>query len=306
LIHNHLTADIYVNDFVVIVEIRAKRDLIGGQAIGIDDIADIARLKFGQIKIKSTDKIIYCFKVGWKFGLYFNLDEKRSLDIEVIQKELGDLFRHLQFQHIFNVLENEGRFQDLMNDGWFPFLEIIGEDYKDLRALYDNRFDFHNRLNAFIDRFHEARTKMISQKWWSHPLFADKRVLIEAGLDAYYRNDKKGFISCIKNLTPEIEGIIRLHYFGKTGKGKPKYSDLIEHVIELARAKSPSATSLFLSKQFLEYLKKIFFADFDLATGKLTLSRHSAGHGVAQEQDYEKIKALQTILVLDQLYFCMS
>ncbi len=54
---------------------------------------------------------------------------------------------------------------------------------------------------------------------------------------------------------------------------------------------------------FLNYLKDIVFADFNLETGQLDLSRHSSSHGVAKAEDYTKAKALQTILVLDQIYF---
>jgi hypothetical protein len=56
----------------------------------------------------------------------------------------------------------------------------------------------------------------------------------------------------------------------------------------------------------LRYLDEIFFADFDLSDNKVTLSRHSSSHGVAKEDDFHKIKALQTILTLDQVYFYIN
>ena len=123
-------------------------------------------------------------------------------------------------------------------------------------------------------------------------------------MEAFYQNNETGFIYCIKTLTPEIEGIIRIHYFKETGKGKRVFfSHLTKHVREQGREKSGSDFSLYLVRPFFDYLENIFFADFNLEKGGITLSRHSSSHGVAKPEDYKKIKALQTILVLDQIYF---
>jgi hypothetical protein len=53
-----------------------------------------------------------------------------------------------------------------------------------------------------------------------------------------------------------------------------------------------------------DYLNITIFNNFNpLLNGKIDLSRHSTSHGVANAEDYTKIKALQAILTLDQLYF---
>ena len=101
-----------------------------------------------------------------------------------------------------------------------------------------------------------------------------------------------------------MEGIIRLQYFRDTGKGKKvRLQDLLTHLVEKGKTKSGSDYSLFLPLPFLNYLKDIVFADFDLETGQVDLSRHSSSHGVAKAEAYTKTKALQAILVLDQIYF---
>ena len=107
-----------------------------------------------------------------------------------------------------------------------------------------------------------------------------------------------------KNSLTEIEGIIRLQYFSDTGKSKDvKISDLLKYLIEKGKIKSGSDYSLFLPIPFLKYLEDVVFSNFDLATNKIDLSRHSSSHGVAKADDYTKIKALQMILILDQIYF---
>jgi len=71
IIHKDLSADLYLNEFPVTIEIRSKRNIKKGETISRNDIADIGRLIFPNIKIGKTDKVIYCFKVGWKFALFF-------------------------------------------------------------------------------------------------------------------------------------------------------------------------------------------------------------------------------------------
>lgn len=70
LIHEDLTADLYINNLLLEVEMLAKRDVKKGDLIRKNDIANIRRVRFGDIKIVDTDKIICCIKVGWKFGLF--------------------------------------------------------------------------------------------------------------------------------------------------------------------------------------------------------------------------------------------
>ena len=64
-----------------------------------------------------------------------------------------------------------------------------------------------------------------------------------------------------------------------------------------------SHNSLIMAKPFTNYLKNFLFKNFDLESGKIDLSRHSLAHGVAKEEDYTRVRALQMILILDQIYF---
>lgn len=306
IIHKDLSADLDINEFPVVVELRAKRDIKKGEAIGQNDIADIIRLNFPNIKIEKTDKVIYCFKVGWKFALFFDLDRRYDLEIDKMELELGALYRYLQFQYVYKVLESETQFDEMVSDGWFPFIEIIGEDYKKICEFYQNKFDFDNKMMKLIDSFDQNRIEKITKKWWKNKIFKDKQSLIEAGIKAYLQDDESGFINCIKNLSSEIEGIIRLHYLDETSKGRASFSDLKDYLINKGKAKSGFDYSLFLPAPFLKYLNDVFFVNFDLLKGDVKLSRHSSSHGVAKPEDYKKIKALQTILMLDHVYFYLS
>jgi hypothetical protein len=312
LIHEDLSADLYVNDYSLVIEVRSKKDLKQGEAVMQQDIADIRRLRFPDIKIVETDKIVSCFKVGWRFGLFFDLGPRRptgaiaaeKLDIEGMSFSLGTLYRYLSFYHVYRSLESGGEFEEMMRDGWFPFVEILSEEYKELTRTYQDKFNFEGRIGAIVDKFNDDRINKIVGRWWGKEAFSSKRALIEAGVSAYLQKTPEGTINCIKNLCTEIEGILRLVYQDAVEKKSDvKSADLIDHIIEKGRKKSGHEYSLLLSEPFLKYLKEVVFVKFNVAAGQVDLSRHTACHGVAPTTEYTRSRALQMILILDQIFF---
>ena len=306
LIHRDLSADIYVNDFSIEVKMLAKRDLKAG-IIRENDIADISELRFPDIDIQESDNVIYCFKVGWKFGLYFDfLNHVRKSDIASMQANLGRLYRYLSFQYVYQSLESETHFAEMIKDGWFPFVQILGEEYKELARTYQNeKFTYDDKVKRMIDKFDESRVKSMTAKWWKQPIFREKQQLLQAGIDAFLQRSESGYINCIKTLYTEIEGIMRFLYFRNTGQGnRVGLKELILHLTDIGKRRAANDDqSLLLARQFLEYLTGSVFTNFDLETGTVDLSRHSASHGVAIAKDYTPERALQALLTLDQIYF---
>ena len=142
LIHSDLSVDIYINDFVVETQVQLKRSsgsLEPGMLIMKSDIADIYELSFPDIEIQDSDSIVCCLKVGWKFLLYFDfLIHDGKSDITTMQNVLGRLYRYLSFEEVYRTLESEDCFQEMVTDGWFPFVEILGKDYEELTISYQN------------------------------------------------------------------------------------------------------------------------------------------------------------------------
>lgn len=304
LIHHDLSAHVYVNDFSYSIEISAKRDMKKGQVIRENDIADIRRLRFDNIEVRETDKVICCFKVGWKFILYFDLNRETPLDIEQMYLELGDLYRYLSFQYVYNIIEAKEEFKQFTEDGWFPFIEIIGQEIKKLVRSYRHEFQIKEETEKLANSFTKERVDRLTSKWWGNSIYKDKEEILQAGINSYLRGNKEDYILCIKTLLPEIEGIIRIHYFHNTGKGKDvRMHELLKHLTEKGKQKTGSDISLYLPIPFLTYLKEVVFPKFDLEEGYISLTRHTASHGVAKSEDYTQIKALQAILILDQIYF---
>lgn len=304
LIHKDLSADVYLNDFPVRVLMMAKRAMNKGEVVRTSDIADIRELTFEGIHIKDTDKVIYCFKVGWKFGLFFDLHRGEPLNKSAMEKEIGALYRYLSFQYVYDVLQSKPQFERMLKDGWFPFIEIISSEFKELSEAYKHLSDPKQKIDEIVTKFNNARIETIIGKWWSKGLFLDKKAILESAIHSYLSDNTAGFIACIKILLTEIEGIIRLHYFKETGKGKAVHvPDLLNHIFDKGKIKSGSEESLFFPRDFLYYLKEAIFPQFDLEQGNIVLSRHTSSHGVAKAEDYTKMRAVQMILILDQLYF---
>lgn len=301
IIHQNLSADLFINGFPVDVEMMAKRAVNKGELLTDRDIADIRRLRFPNVKIVKTDKVIFCFKKRWKFGLFFDLG--RELNTDVMSLTLGTLCRNLSFPYVYEVLEKEAQFEEMLKDGWVPFIEIVSTEYKSLSDAYQNKFHFEDTIDKIVGNFDKERIEKITTKWWRKPIFNDKKKILQAGINAFLSGKDEGYINCLKNLLSEVGGIINLQYFNDTGKGKASFPQLSNYITKKGKTKAGSDSSLLLPLSFLRYLNDVIFSNFDLESGKIDPSRHSSSHGVARAETYTKIKALQAILVLDQIYF---
>ena len=313
------SADVYVNDIPMVFDIRAKRSIKQGEVVTDKDIADIGKVSFPEITIQPTDKVFYCFKVGWRFGLFFDCsfrtglpsgapaNDSHELNIEQMQQDIAVLLRYLSFYHVYKVLKSGVQYEAMLNDGWFPFSELLPGDYKQLSEAYENNFDIIGRTDALVAHFTPDRISRMTAKWWGNSYFSKEKKLIEAGINAYLQNTDDGIIHCIKTITSEIEGILRRRYRADKGTvDKAKAPDLIRHIIERGKKSSGSEFSLLLETPLLDYMVRVVFAHFSEDTGNVSLSRHSAGHGAAPAEQYTRARALQFILTLDQIYYFTS
>jgi hypothetical protein len=189
----------------------------------------------------------------------------------------------------------------LWEDGWFPFMHLLGGEY---RLLADYYADPNGRRFAeeFISKFTPERLTALSDGWWSNPLFDAKKQIILAGIDNFALGTQRGAIACLKVLYSEIEGLIRLACCRERKVAHPTFPDLLKYIDEKC-AERFDAGSLGFPEAFYRYLKEQVFKNFDLATNDVPLSRHSSLHGVADVATYSRARALQAILTLDQLYF---
>ena len=152
------------------------------------------------------------------------------------------------------------------------------------------------------DEFSQSRIEQFSDYWWKNDIFSEKRPLISAGIDAYLSGDEPGAINCISTLVPQIEGIIRLYHKEDVG-GSPSKRQLMDYLRACANEGCPTAGNLVFPLPLVKYIDRVFFKPFDVERNDTELSRHSVAHGVADHSKFTRIRALQLILLLDQIYF---
>ena len=108
--------------FPMSMQIVANRDIKAGTAVFDSDIADIREVNFSDavatISPEDGEKIIWIFRDGFSFGMYFDLTE------ELVKSELPTNLAHTYLQTryftLYQALSNES-IKDVLEYGWFPF-----------------------------------------------------------------------------------------------------------------------------------------------------------------------------------------
>jgi hypothetical protein len=282
------------------MEILVKRVVNAGEAIFSNDVIDVRSLRFPAVSFSDADKVLYCFRVGWKFGLFFDFGNNRKFNVEAMQFEIGHCYRTLRYQSLYDALGDEKTFQHLVSEGWFPFLELTKSDFQILVALSSAELPLTSEETKIVNRFTDERIDAISARWFRKEVFSKRRDVIQSGLNAFKRTDS---VACLKILLTEIEGILRDAHISTVGSSA-KITDLLEFAISEGIKKAGTEASLFFPMQFARYLRDFTFANFDpMNPLGAHASRHSVGHGGASPNAYTQTRALQAILTIDQLAF---
>lgn len=300
VIHKDTTGELHLDGAKMTMEVLAKRTVQVGEAVYARDIGDIRRLKYHALTLASSDKIVVCFKVGWKFGMFFDLADDRELDKDKMERDLATLYKRLRYQALYEALADEATVERMIEAGWFPFIEVIGGDFDPLIKAYQTEFNIEAKEKELVSMFSSERIEKIAERWWRNSSLTKHKTVLQAGLDAFKRSDP---ISSIKIIMTEIEGVLAdIHLAEKGSTAKTKV--LLEHAVEKGVKKADGEASLFFPLDFLEYLLKVAYPRFDPNTPETAgASRHTIGHGYAAGETYTQARALQVILTLDQIAF---
>lgn len=286
--------------------IRPKENIQAHRAVFENQILDIVEVKFKDARfdldIKDGDKFVWLFREGWSFGLYF--DFTGEMRVDDLWGELGECYRKIRYYSLYMFLSTGNNFNNLLTYGWFPFVQILGDEFDRLVAGIEHKSTKEMTLveNNLLNSFTKERVDNFTRYWWQNEIFEQKRELLSAGINAYFKGDADSIINSIKTLTSEIEGVIRLDYHRVNGK-KPNTKELKDYVLSQGRSKFSAPDSRGFPGLFFNYLENVFFRDFDIDKDDVQLSRHSVSHGVVTREKYTKARALQLILTLDQIYF---
>jgi hypothetical protein len=275
-----------------LIWILSGRDIVS--SIEINSIKSLVK----DYNIESYCGILYVFSIGWRRSLYFDLIclEKQigKKDFKKLETLFATFYSYMAFPEIFKLEESIKN--KMMENGWFPFTRILGERFKNLYDDFTNDFPIVetslNIVNSFDDKF----IREMCDSWMSKDEFKKHEKIIRKGIEEYIEGD---FISSIHILYPRIEGIIRFMCIEENKY--PNSKDLAKKLESIAREKE--GLNLYLPEDFNRYLIKFFFANFNLYEESIRFSRNTLAHGVAKAEDFDKIRAFQGIMILDQIFY---
>lgn len=301
IVHRDNSADLYLNDFEIHGEMMLKKSVREGEAVFRSDIADWRRIRFPKINLTSTDKVVVCCKIGWKFALFFDFNPDGELKIDELEIGIARLFRYLTFEECYATLSNEDAKNSLIKEGWFPFVELLGDQFDRLAISYSACFSVSGAHQPILSSFYNSRIERLKERWRNSTTLGDRIEILSAGLDSYIRKEP---IPCLKIMLTEIEGILREIRKKDTGESDGKLPVLLDYICNRGLTKIGDEASLLFPKEFREYLASVTFQNFDPASVSIApISRHSAGHGASPASAYTMERALQAILTVDQIAF---
>lgn len=271
------------------------------------NVADITSVFFKDDVIdlnpQSGDRLIWLFRKNWNFGLFFDFSGK--LDADEILNELGFYYRRMSYLSTYLFLEDTNNFNEMICDGWFPFVSLIGDGMDKIQLYYKSEKKDRLTIECFIDSFDKEKIEGITARWWGNTQFNKKKKIIEAGISSFLLGTEDGYVNAVKNLATELEGILRVSFHDDYSR-KPTTKELKEYITNKGKDKYSSIGSLCFPEKFLEYLTEYIFRGFDVESGVLPESRHSVAHGVGEDSIYSKEFALKLILTFDNIYFFMG
>jgi hypothetical protein len=294
------TAELWADGVAVLLNILAKRNIQAGTAVFDSDIADVVGLDFPRVDIGPNDKVFYLFREDWRFALFFDFNPNNDLSRDETARTLGTLYRHLKYRHLYDMLANETVFGRLAEAGWFPFVEIIGSEFKALALAGEAGFPLVEAEAQLMRNFDDARLDRIFERWIAKPSFKSKEPLLKSAINAYKSNDP---VAVLKIVLTEIEGILAEAHMAQEGT-RPRLKQLLEFARASAERKSGAPDTLLFPAAFAKYLERYTYANFYPSAGTGDAgSRHAVGHGAAVAESYTKTRALQALLTLDQFAF---
>jgi hypothetical protein len=295
------TAELWLDTAAVSIRCIAKRAIEAGTVVFEQDLADITGMNFPCVTFGPADKLLCLFRADWRFGFAFDMNPEGDLDVEGFTKTLGSLYREMRYKHLYDAMNEPAVFDNLLTAGWFPFVEIITAEFRELLEHCEAGFNIGEIEASILAKFDDLRMQRILERWLNKPHFAARGELLNAAICAFLKREP---IAVIKILLTEIEGVLNdAHRAVHDGQGA-KLKGLLEFAEVSAQRKAGGSNSLLFPKAFSRYLREHTFAAFDpISQSGTAASRHAVGHGAASQDSYTMLRALQAILTLDQLAF---
>lgn len=295
------SAELWVDAAAVTHESTLKRPgpLLAGTVLFENDIADVQGMWFPLVEVGSGDRILCIFREGWRFGLLFDGNSKGELPIADAKRDLGNLYRRMKYADLYAAMAHQPTFGQLVEAGWFPFLELMSGEFGKLASTCQSGFELDDDEKRLVEKFDEVRLERMFERWMQRAHLKSRELILRSAVNAFKARDP---VSVIKNVLTEIEGVLADAYFRAHGEHTRKLKKLLDFAVELAAERAGKDT-LYFPTEFAVYLRNYAFADFERGSGGGAASRHAVGHGALTADKYTMPRALQALLTLDQFAF---
>jgi hypothetical protein len=299
IIRRDRSVTLYVNELKLVSTIRIARVCEAGEPISKDDVIDIDETKLSDLAIPDDAGLIIVISQGWRKATLFDFinigaEEKTSRHYD-IWPTLGQLVAQLIFQERLSITDDD--WKQLFAARWFPFAGLRNSTMESVigharagwgvsELLPTLETEMLLKVDGFLD------------SWKKKEQFKAHIPLLEVAVERFKARD---YISCTSIVFPRIEGVLRAHHALSSPTEPRTQATLSEKAVGSI---SHNPYSLLLPLRFQEYLRQVFFANFDDQDSSIPVSRNSAGHGVADAADFNLETAVLGLLICHQLFYC--
>lgn len=107
------SAELWLDSAATCLDVVARRAIAAGSAVFERDIADIVGMRFPLLEFAPDDRLVVLFRKNFGFGLYFDFNPDKDLQLATAWSELGRLYRLLAYRHLYRTLANDAAFTRL-------------------------------------------------------------------------------------------------------------------------------------------------------------------------------------------------
>jgi hypothetical protein len=298
---------VYCNELGLLGRARLGRPggVKAGQAVSRDHLLDHDELvpvdaTGTPVSIPDDCGVVFLFSVGWRKGMYFDLSLPRP-DGRRRETSLPNLFGQYYTQVLFAEMYSatDAQWHRLFECGLFPFTGLTSQDRADLFSLAK----FDRDPTPFVEpmcRTFAATLRTRLDDWRRNRLLNRHMEFWTRALDRF-EDDKPDYISCLSILTDRIEGVLRTLFVERKPGVKATQAALSANLVE-----NKGDSSVLLPAWFEQYLRRVYYAAFDLQAGEVPFSRNSHAHGVSKAADYDFVRATVAFMVVDQMFHYLT
>jgi hypothetical protein len=207
----------------------------------------------------------------------------------------GHVYARLLFQEMYAI--TDAQWARLFEWGWFPFVGTRHDHRRQLLS-WAATARYPAPLLEEICRTFTSDLDARLENWKGYELLERQMGFLAIARDRFRAGDH---VSCISVLYPRIEGVMRSLYDQENPGHRAGQEEMVTNLVE-----NQSLTSMLLPQRFRDYLRAVYFENFNLSSGEIPLSRHSHAHGVSQLGDYNLIRAAVGFMIVDQLFHYLS